>query len=144
MRQIRGFTLIELMIVVAIIAILASLAVTVYTNSTGKAELSEAFTVVDGLKTDVAEYYTQNGSCPTSGNSPIETATSYSGKYVERATVAPGASGCVITAFMRTNSVTPRLRGKTVTFSMSPLGSGSFQWACSTDAPANYVPRSCQ
>lgn len=144
MRRINGFTLIELMIVVAIIAILTSIAITVYTNSTGKAELSEAFTVADGLKTDVADFYSQTGSCPNNGSGPIALATSYAGKYVQDATVSANASGCVITALMRSNSVSPKLRGKSVVFSMDPSRKGAFQWTCASDAPSTYVPRACQ
>lgn len=144
MRPTRGFTLIELMIVVAIIAVLAAIAITVYSNSTGKAELSEAFTIVDGLKTDVAEFYTQNGACPSSGIGPIAAAGSYSGKYVQSASISSIANGCMITALMRSNSVTPKLRGKTVAFSMSPAGNGTFQWGCNSDAPTAYLPKACQ
>lgn len=144
MRKIRGFTLIELMIVVAIIAILASIAITVYTNSTGKAELSEAFTVVDGIKSDVAQFYNQNGACPTNGDGTISAPTSYSGAYVQSAKVTPTATGCMITVLMRSNSVAPKIRGKTVSFSMSPTDNGTFQWICATDAPAAYAPKACQ
>jgi type IV pilus assembly protein PilA len=144
MRKIHGFTLIELMIVVAIIAILTSIAITVYTNSTGKAELSEAFTVADGLKTDVADFYSQTGSCPNNGSGPIALATSYAGKYVQDATVSSNASGCVITALLRANSVSPKLRGKSVVFSMDSSRGGAVQWTCSSDAPTTYVPRACQ
>lgn len=144
MRKGNGFTLIELMIVVAILAILTSIAITVYTNSTGKAELSEAFTVADGLKTDVADFYSQTGACPSNGSGPIALATSYGGKYVQNATVSANASGCVITALMRSNSVSPRLRGKSIVFSMNPSGKGAFQWTCASDAPSTYVPRACQ
>lgn len=144
MKTTRGFTLIELMIAVAIIAIISSIAITVYSNSTGKAELSEAFTVVDGLKSDVSEYYTQSGSCPSNGSNGIAASTSYSGKYVASASVMPAASGCQIVAQMRSNSVSMKLRGKTVTFNMSPADNGMFQWTCRTDAPAALVPRACQ
>lgn len=144
MKTTRGFTLIELMIVVAIIAILASIAITVYNNSIGKAELSEAFTVVDGLKTDVAEYYGQAGSCPTNGSGGIASPTSYFGKYVASATVGSGANGCTITAKMRSTSVSAKLKGKQVLFSMSPAADGNFKWSCSTDAPATFTPTACQ
>lgn len=144
MNRTRGFTLIELMIVVAIMAILSTIAITVYTNSTGKAELSEAFTVVDGLKSDVAEFYNQNGACPTNGIGPLAAAVSYSGRYVQSAAVSSAGSGCVITALMRNNSVTPKLRGKRVSLSMNTTSNGVLQWTCTSDAPATYIPRTCQ
>lgn len=144
MKATRGFTLIELMIVVAIIAILASIAVTVYNDSTAKSQLSEAFTVVDGLKSDVAAHYNQAGSCPSNGSDGIAAATSYSGQYVASAEVKSAASGCQIVAHMRSNTVSSKLRGRTVSFTMSPTDEGTFQWNCSSDAPAVVVPRACQ
>lgn len=144
MNRTHGFTLIELMIVVAIMAVLSTIAITVYTNSTGKAELSEAFTVVDGLKSDVVEFYNQNGTCPTNGIGPLAAAASYSGRYVQSAAVSSTAGGCVITAIMRSNSVTPKLRGKSVSLSLNPTSNGVLQWTCTSDAPTSYVPRTCQ
>jgi type IV pilus assembly protein PilA len=143
MRQSRGFTLIELMIVVAIIAILSSLALTVYMDSTGKAQLSEAFTIVDGVKTDVSDYYTQNGSCPAFGSADLAAATSYSGKYVASLSIASGGSGCSIVAYLRNNTVSPKLQGKTVTFVMAGSG-GDVNWQCSSDADPVYLPAACR
>ena len=142
MRPARGFTLIELMIVVAIIAILSSIAVSVYMDSTGKAQLSEAFTIVDGLKTDISDYYTQTGSCPAFGTSNLAAAASYSGKYVGSVNILPVASGCSITAMMR-NTVSPKLKGKTVTFVMTGNG-GATTWQCSSNADLVYVPMACK
>ncbi|WP_088701555.1 pilin [Halomonas campaniensis] len=59
-----GFTLIELMIVVAIIGVLASLAVPQYQNYTARAQASEALTITGGLRADIAEQYTLQGSMP--------------------------------------------------------------------------------
>ena len=60
----QGFTLIELMIVVAIIGILAALALPAYQDYTGRAQFSESLTVAGGLKTDVLDYVGQHGACP--------------------------------------------------------------------------------
>jgi type IV pilus assembly protein PilA len=143
MRQSRGFTLIELMIVVAIIAILSSIAITAYLNSTGKAQLSEAFTIVDGVKTEVSDYYNQTGSCPTFGSAELAAGASYSGNYVASLSMTSGASSCSIVAHMRTNTISPRLQGKTVTFVMNSNG-GSVNWQCSSTADAVFVPAACQ
>ena len=143
MRHSRGFTLIELMIVVAIIAILSSIALTAYLNSTGKAQLSEAFTIVDGVKTEVSDYYTQTGNCPTFGSQELAAGASYSGKYVASLSITPAGSGCSIIAQMRNNSISPNLQGKTVTFVMNSAG-GSVNWQCSSTAAAVYVPATCQ
>lgn len=143
MRRARGFTLIELMIVVAIIAILASIAITVYTNSIGKSQLSEAFTVIDGLKTDVSDYYTQTGNCPTLGANGFSAGVSYSGKYVSSVSIASGGTGCSITALMRSNTVSPRLQSKKVIFAMTGSGA-AVNWQCSSDADPIYLPSTCK
>ena len=146
MKRSRGFTLIELMIVVAIIAILASLAITAYARSIGKSQLSEAFTLADGLKSDVATYYNQNGSCPIIGSASgvdlASSTTSYSGLYVTSTDVSNVGGSCVITAHMRSNTVSEQLRGTQVAFTMNSAG-GSTQWVCSSDAPVLYLPQTC-
>jgi type IV pilus assembly protein PilA len=144
MKHARGFTLIELMIVVAIIAILASIAITVYANSTGKAQLSEAFTLTDGLKTNVAEYYNQTGSCPTPGANGLAAAASYTGNYVASVNIAPAGAGCAITALMRSHTVAARLQGKQVTLTMTGSSGGAASWQCTSDADQAYLPQTCR
>jgi len=143
MKHVRGFTLIELMIVVAIIAILSSIAITVYSNSVAKSQLSEAFTVTDGLKTDVSDYYTQTGSCPTLGTGGFAAGTSYSGQYVASVSIGTSTSGCAITALMRSNTVAPKLRGKEVTLTMAGNGN-AVSWQCTSEASPRYLPATCQ
>lgn len=143
MKLARGFTLIELMIVVAIIAILASIAISVYANSIAKAQLSEAFTIVDGVKSDISDYYTQTGSCPTLGADGLPAGTSYSGQYVASLSIASAGSGCAITALMRSNTVAPKLQGKQVTLTMTGNG-GAVSWQCSSNVDPIYLPNTCQ
>jgi type IV pilus assembly protein PilA len=64
----KGFTLIELMIVVAIIGILAAIAIPAYQNYTIRAQVTEGLTLADGWKTAVAEYYANTGNWPTTAN----------------------------------------------------------------------------
>lgn len=145
MQASRGFTLIELMIVVAIIAILSSIAVSVYGNATAKAQLSEAFTSADGLKIDVLSYYHETGSCPTNGNNGIMAAGSYSGRYVANSTVSPAGSTCMITVQLRNNTVSPYLRGKQVVFTMTAAsGSAAIPWTCSSNIALAYLPLTCR
>lgn len=76
----KGFTLIELMIVVAIIGILAAVAIPAYGDYTARAQAAEAFTLLDGLKTPMTEQYTSTGSFLIGGASGVTAITS--GKYV--------------------------------------------------------------
>lgn len=144
MKRTNGFTLIELMIVIAIIAILSSIAITVYNDSIAKSQLSEAFTVANGLKTSIAETFTQTGACPANGSDGIAAAGSYLGKYVESATTAGDAGPCTITvAFMSSTGVSIPLRSQSVVFT-GTNHSGTFAWACSSTIAAKYKPQACQ
>ena len=139
----RGFTLIELMIVVAIIAILAAIAITAYTDSITKSQFSEALTISDSLKIDVADDFHQTSTCPANGTQGISAAASYTGNYVASATVGTGADGCTITTQFRNNSVGLPLRGKQVVLTMTDNG-GTAVWKCTTNAPPQYVPQVCR
>jgi type IV pilus assembly protein PilA len=84
----KGFTLIELMIVVAIIGILAAIAIPAYQNYTIRAQVTEGLTLADGWKTAIAEYYANTGNWPTITNL---TGTNVSvGKYESGVTVTTG------------------------------------------------------
>ena len=144
MRKEAGFTLIELMIVVAILSILVALALSVYQDSVAKAQLTEAIGIADGLKTDVGEYYVLNGSCPTLGNGAFSPGTSYRGRYVSRVAVTTDADNCVITAYMLQTTISPPLRGKTVTLETNGQTAGTTQWICSSNVLPKYVPIACR
>ena len=146
----KGFTLIELMIVVAIIAILAAIAIPQYQNYITKSQFSESQTVADGMKTPVAEYFTQAGQCPTLGTTPGFPAAnlSYAGKYVASADIkadggANGTCDLVVTFKSTVGSISKPLSGKVVTFAGTNTG-GNFSWTCSANVAAQYVPTACQ
>jgi len=108
----KGFTLIELMIVVAIIGILAAVAIPAYGDYTARAQAAEAFTLMDGLKTPLTESYTSNGLFLINGVSGVTAITS--GKYVaslvSRATVGTAPSDyTTITATFNTAGVSNKL-----------------------------------
>ena len=86
----KGFTLIELMIVIAIIGILAAIAIPAYQNYTIRAQVTEGLTLADGWKTAIAEYYANTGNMPVAiANLAGTTATS--GKYESSITISTGS-----------------------------------------------------
>jgi type IV pilus assembly protein PilA len=85
----QGFTLIELMIVVAIIGILAAIAIPAYQNYTIRAQVTEGLTLADGWKTAIAEYYAITGNWPSQGN--LTGTNNSTGKYESSVTVTTGA-----------------------------------------------------
>ncbi|EMR8270556.1 pilin, partial [Neisseria gonorrhoeae] len=94
----KGFTLIELMIVIAIVGILAAVALPAYQDYTARAQVSEAILLAEGQKSAVTEYYLNNGEWPENNTSAgVASASDIKGKYVESVTVANG----VVTAEMK-------------------------------------------
>ncbi|ENS8782615.1 pilin, partial [Neisseria gonorrhoeae] len=106
----KGFTLIELMIVIAIVGILAAVALPAYQDYTARAQVSEAILLAEGQKSAVTEYYLNNGKWPENNTSAgvASPATDIKGKYVQSVTVANG----VVTAEMKPSGVNKEIQGK--------------------------------
>ena len=136
----KGFTLIELMIVIAIIGILAVVALPAYQDYTARAQVSEALTLAEGQKSAVTEYRSDRGDWPTS-NAMAGVASSISGKYV--ASVVVGANGA-ITATMKATGVNNDIKGKTLIL-VPTDNNGSFTWTCNTgDIEQKFRPSTCR
>ncbi|EPT3441669.1 pilin [Neisseria gonorrhoeae] len=87
----KGFTLIELMIVIAIVGILAAVALPAYQDYTARAQVSEAILLAEGQKSAVTEYYLNNGKWPAdNGAAGVASASDIKGKYVQKVEVAKG------------------------------------------------------
>ena len=104
----KGFTLIELMIVVAIIGILAAVAIPAYGDYTARAQAAEAFTLLDGLKTPLTELYTSSGlfAIDATGNSGVTGIVA--GKYVAGVTTGTSSAFSVVANY-KTVGVSSRL-----------------------------------
>ena len=139
----QGFTLIELMIVVAIIGILAAIAIPAYQDYTIRAQVSEGLSLAAGAKTAVSEYYTNAGSLPASNASAgIAPDVSITGNYVSKVTVATGKITVAYGGPKANSKIT-----NTSTLLLSPTTkAGSIVWTCLAGAnlPAKYVPSSCR
>ena len=134
-----GFTLIELMIVVAIIGILAAIAIPAYQDYIARSQLSEAMMLSGGAKTAIAEAWMQTGTIPTSNTAAnLSTDTSINGKYVAKVTVTP--SGIEVT--MR-KTVSSGISEKTLKLIPTTEG-GSVKWTCSSNAEDKYLPSACR
>ncbi|MBH6639752.1 pilin [Neisseria meningitidis] len=136
----KGFTLIELMIVIAIVGILAAVALPAYQDYTARAQVSEAILLAEGQKSAVTEYYLNHGTWPgDNSNAGVASSSTIKGKYVKEVTVANG----VITATMLSSGVNKEIQGKKLSL-WAKRQDGSVKWFCGlpvtrTDAKADTV-----
>ncbi|HID8718418.1 TPA: pilin [Neisseria meningitidis] len=122
----KGFTLIELMIVIAIVGILAAVALPAYQDYTARAQVSEAILLAEGQKSAVTEYYLNHGEWPGNNSSAgVATSSEIKGKYVEKVEVAKG----VITATMLSTGVNKEIQGKKLSL-WAKRQDGSVKWFC--------------
>ncbi|EMT0241961.1 pilin [Neisseria gonorrhoeae] len=122
----KGFTLIELMIVIAIVGILAAVALPAYQDYTARAQVSEAILLAEGQKSAVTEYYLNHGKWPAdNGDAGVASASEIKGKYVEKVEVAKG----VVTAKMKSDGVNKEIKGKKLSL-WARREAGSVKWFC--------------
>lgn len=142
----KGFTLIELMIVVAIIGILAAVAIPAYQDYIARSQVTEAVNLTGGLKATAAEYFQNTGTVPSLGDLGAQT----SGKYVNNMTIVGlTTNSWYIQATMKASGVNTNIASGT--FAISTDNGGS-NWECGsvgtagsyTNIADNYLPSSCK
>jgi len=123
-NEISGFTLIELVIVIAILGLLAAIAVPQYQSYVVRSQVAEAFGLMDGLKTAVTEAASENGGLTgvNNGTFDVPVATDNQGKYVAQIAVADGVMTMTLKAAAPTAA---QIQGKTLIMVPTPHGSSS-------------------
>lgn len=145
MSGVRGFTLIELMTVVAIIGILAAIAIPAYQDYIARAQASEAISIGTSYKNKVVEVYSQTATCPSVtdlGMNAAETATD----FINSVSVsAVGTDLCTIVMTFKSEGLSMGLSGKNLSLSLiRDAGTGGKQWRCaSSDINQRYLPKAC-
>ncbi len=138
----QGFTLIELMIVVAIIGILAAVAVPMYLDYAVRSQVAEGLNLSGGAKSAVTEFYQDRGVFPTNNaEAGVEAAANIQGKYVSSVTVVND----VITV-QYGNDVNAQILGETITFTADTTTAGSVRWVCASGGVIQdkHLPAACR
>ncbi len=140
----QGFTLIELMIVVAIIGILAAVAIPAYQDYTSRAKITEPVALLGGLKTDIGHYYTDTGNLPSLAElTAFAGAKVIEGKYTS---TIVGAAG-LFTATLK-GGIGANINDTTVSLSFRTDADGALHSVCKGGAadpvPEKYLPQSCK
>jgi len=148
----KGFTLIELMIVVAIIGILAAIAIPAYQNYTIRAQVTEGLTLGDGWKTAISEYYANTGNWPTQQN--LAGTCCSVGKYEQSVTVNAGG----VIEIVYGNQANKSINGQKLDLVPYTNANNDILWRCgfasapstsssggtnSTNVSPQYLPTSC-
>ncbi|RZU99137.1 pilin [Spiribacter vilamensis] len=151
-RQQKGFTLIELMIVVAIVGILAAVAVPAYSDYTTRAKVTEGIAAAGAAKTSVADYYYAKGEFPgSSSDAGLGAATDYSTDVIKSMAIAGTGGGVINVVFLdavtggKDSTETDR---NTLAFVPTASDAGAIKWNCiipgTNGLYSKYAPANCR
>jgi len=139
MKKQQGFTLIELMIVVAIIGILAAIAIPAYQDYTIRAQVSEGLNLAAGSKTAVTEFYQDTGGWPADNSTAgVEAAANINGKYTTQVAISDDTITVTFGADANTN-----IAGATLTLSAAD-NVGAVEWSCTAGFANKWLPAACR
>lgn len=134
-KNMQGFTLIELMIVVAIIAILAAIALPAYSDYTKKARVSEAIVAASSLRTEISEFVA--GSTSGSALPTAYTVTNGTSQYVSALEWTGGAISATVQGITDVSGA--------ILITPTGVSNGKIRgWNCGGTVPSNYRPGTCQ
>jgi type IV pilus assembly protein PilA len=137
----KGFTLIELMIVVAIIGVLAAVAIPSYQDYLARSQVTEAINLTASGKTPLSEYFADKGIWPSTANEVMGT---LSGKYVSNITITAGngvSTAITLTATMKDSGVSYALTGRSITLTSAE----GKNWDCrGGTVDLKYRPSACR
>jgi len=145
MKKQQGFTLIELMIVVAIIGILAAIAIPAYQDYTIRAQVSEGLSLSSGAKAAVAEFFQDSGAWPTNNTEAgLSLSTAIKGKYTTKLVVTGTAANGIITVSYG-NKANVAILAKTLTLT-GVDNTGAIEWTCAGGAGLlpKWLPAACR
>ncbi|MFA6038008.1 MAG: pilin [Legionellales bacterium] len=140
MQRQKGFTLIELMIIVAIIAILAAIAIPAYNDFTTRSKVSEGMSLASTAQLAIVEYFVLTGTWPENNqDAGLAEPAMISGEYVESVTVLENQ----VLVLFKSNAGTG-LSGHTIMMQANNT-QGSMTWVCSSeDIDGNFLPQNCR
>ena len=145
MKKQQGFTLIELMIVVAIIGILAAIAIPAYQDYTIRAQVSEGLNLSGGAKTAVTEYFQDRGTLPgDNAEAGVAASGDIEGNYVSQVAIA---NGVITVTYSSTGNqeANAAIDGDTLTLTPNTANAGSVDWNCdSADLANKHLPAACR
>lgn len=142
----KGFTLIELMIVITIIGILASIAIPAYQDYIARAQVSEALTFASGYKNQVSDAYWQTGNCPSLTDLGFSSNAINSNYLATISLTTLIGYQCSVSLTFKSTNVSTKLISKTLSFSMitDANNPSTSIWKCtSSDIVQEYLPKTC-
>jgi len=143
----KGFTLIELMIVIAIVGILAAVALPAYQDYTVRAKISEGMARASEAKTAVTEYYSSTGTVPVAANISNVFNTAGAGKVSQVSWTTSGSTGIEVTFLTTAAGITELGANNVLLVSPVSRSNGIIVWKCGatgTTVAAKYRPGSCK